>query len=82
MAGAKSNPNIYMYEIVKDLIIVKNKYLQVCAPTDLLPPTWPHFFTTSQCESITRLIYLLAQSPLDLLISRNGVTDITAVTLS
>lgn len=28
MAGANSNPNIYMYEIVKDLIIVKNKYLK------------------------------------------------------
>lgn len=43
MAGAKSNPNIYMNEIVKDLIIVKNKYLQGCAPRELLPPTWPHF---------------------------------------
>lgn len=43
MAGGKSNPNIYMCEIVKDLIIVESIYLQVRAPINLLPPTWPHF---------------------------------------
>lgn len=44
MAGGKSNPDIYMCEIVKDLIIVESIYLQVCAPINLLPPpTWSHF---------------------------------------
>lgn len=38
MAGGKSNPDIYMCEIVKDLIIVESTYLQVCAPINLLPP--------------------------------------------
>lgn len=38
MAGGKSNPDIYMCEIVKDLIIVESTYLQVCAPINLLHP--------------------------------------------
>lgn len=45
MARAKSNPNIYMYEIVKDLIIVKNKYKYVPLENYSLQlgPTFHHF---------------------------------------